>query len=99
MRSACQGSGSNTAGVAQGSMGSKEMHYVLRVLGPAACRCPELFTEVARESLQIAIPHPSAIPSGRMGMNVFCLFSFDVENISFNFPLLLMVKSNSGMDD
>ena len=81
MRSACQGSGSNTAGVAQGSMGSKEMHYVLRVLGPAACRCSELFTEVAKESLQIAIPHPSAIPPGRMGMNVhFCSFSFDVQH-------------------
>ena len=67
MRSACQGSGSNTAGVAQGSMGSKEMHYVLRVLGPAACRCPDLFVEVAKESLQIAIPHPSPVAPGRIG--------------------------------
>ena len=70
MRSACQGSGSNIAGVAQGSIGCKEMHYVLRVLGPAACRCPELFADVAKESLRVALPHPSPNTSriGKLGI-------------------------------
>ena len=71
MRSACQGSGSSSAGVATGSVGSKEMHYVLRVLGPAACRCPELFMDVARESLQIALPHPPQGAPSRMGKVFF----------------------------
>ena len=97
MRSACQGSGSSTAGVAQGSMGSKEMHYVLRVLGPAACRCPELFTEVAKESLQIAIPHPSAIPPGRMGMSV--RFQLMLSPFLMTFMFLLIAKDNSHIDD
>lgn len=38
VRSATSGIGSNSSGVAQGSIGSRELHYVLRVLGPAACR-------------------------------------------------------------
>ena len=65
IRSACQGSGSNTAGVAPNSVGTKEMHYVLRVLGPAACRCPDLFVEVVTSSLRIQLPPPG--PPGRKG--------------------------------
>ncbi|XP_076109103.1 E3 ubiquitin-protein ligase HUWE1-like isoform X2 [Mytilus galloprovincialis] len=53
------GSGSSTSGVSQGSMGSKELHYVLRVLGPAACRHPELFTEVVKSILRVALPPPA----------------------------------------
>lgn len=34
---------------------SREMHYVLRVLGPAACRDPELFSETAKNILRIAL--------------------------------------------
>jgi E3 ubiquitin-protein ligase HUWE1 len=52
------GSGSSASGVSQGSMGSKELHYVLRVLGPAACRHPQLFTEVVKSILRIALPPP-----------------------------------------
>lgn len=42
-----------------GIIGSKELHYVLRVLGPAACRNPELFSAVAKSTLRIALPPPS----------------------------------------
>ncbi|GFO42891.1 E3 ubiquitin-protein ligase huwe1-like [Plakobranchus ocellatus] len=58
MRNVCAGIGSCQSGVSQGGIGAQEMHYVLRVLGPAACRDPELFTEVARDTLQIALPSP-----------------------------------------
>ncbi|KAL3226526.1 hypothetical protein MRX96_004415 [Rhipicephalus microplus] len=34
---------------------SKELHYVLRVLGPAACRDPKLFQEVATNVLRISL--------------------------------------------
>nr|XP_042906094.1 E3 ubiquitin-protein ligase HUWE1 [Parasteatoda tepidariorum] len=33
---------------------SKEMHYVFRVLGPAACRDPDIFTSVASSTLRLA---------------------------------------------
>ncbi|XP_076447673.1 E3 ubiquitin-protein ligase HUWE1-like isoform X2 [Babylonia areolata] len=61
MRSACSGIGSSASGVGNGSVGSKEMHYVMRVLGPAACRCPKFFVNVARDSLQIALPPQAKI--------------------------------------
>ncbi|KAL8595169.1 hypothetical protein ACOMHN_013842 [Nucella lapillus] len=61
MRSACAGIGSSASGVGNGSVGSKEMHYVLRVLGPAACRCPKFFSSVAQDSLQISLPLQSKI--------------------------------------
>ena len=44
------------SGVDQGSMGSKELHYILRVLCPAACRNPELFVEVVGSTLRVALP-------------------------------------------
>lgn len=59
MRNVCAGIGSCQSGVSQGGVGAREMHYVLRVLGPAACRDPELFSQVARDTLQIALPPPS----------------------------------------
>ncbi|KAG8199864.1 hypothetical protein JTE90_015857 [Oedothorax gibbosus] len=34
---------------------SKEMHYVFRVLGPAACRDPDIFKTVATNTLRLAI--------------------------------------------
>ncbi len=47
------------SGVARGSMGSKEMNYVLRVLCPAACRLPTMFTDVSKATLRIALPPPA----------------------------------------
>ena len=46
---------SNNTGVSASSPGAKEINYVLRVLGPAACRNNELFKEVALSSLRLAI--------------------------------------------
>ena len=60
VRSASQGGGMD--GMTQAHHGSnelKEIHYVLRKLGPAACRDPSLFTEVAKNTLRIALPPPS----------------------------------------
>lgn len=47
------------SGVARGSLGSKELNYILRVLGPAACRAPTLFAEVAKNTLRIVLPPPA----------------------------------------
>jgi E3 ubiquitin-protein ligase HUWE1 len=59
VRSAAAGTGSSMSGVARGSLGSKELNYVLRVLGPGACRVPELFTQVAKNTLRIVLPPPA----------------------------------------
>ncbi|XP_060587198.1 E3 ubiquitin-protein ligase HUWE1-like isoform X3 [Ruditapes philippinarum] len=59
IKSTCSGAGSSLSGVSQRSVGAKEMHYVLRVLGPAACRNPALFSELARQCMRIALPPPS----------------------------------------
>lgn len=59
IKSTCSGAGSSLSGVSQRSVGAKEMHYVLRVLGPAACRNPVLFSELARKCMRIALPPPS----------------------------------------
>lgn len=32
---------------------NKELHYLLRMLAPAACRSPQLFAQVARETLRV----------------------------------------------
>lgn len=83
MRNACAGIGSSASGVGNGSVGSKEMHYVLRVLGPAACRCPSFFSNVARNSLQIALPPQNKILRGEkdpmlplIGLSVCLSFLF-----------------------
>ncbi|XP_021962373.1 E3 ubiquitin-protein ligase HUWE1 isoform X3 [Folsomia candida] len=36
-----------------GASTCKELHYLLRVLAPIACRCPDLFVSVAKEILQV----------------------------------------------
>ncbi|XP_029689696.1 E3 ubiquitin-protein ligase HUWE1 isoform X5 [Takifugu rubripes] len=52
------GAGSTTSGVVSGSLGSREINYILRVLGPAACRNPECFVETASSCVRIALPAP-----------------------------------------
>ncbi|KTG02776.1 hypothetical protein cypCar_00008412, partial [Cyprinus carpio] len=52
------GAGSTTSGVVSGSLGSREINYILRVLGPAACRNPECFMETAKSCIRIALPAP-----------------------------------------
>ncbi|XP_019114808.2 E3 ubiquitin-protein ligase HUWE1 isoform X10 [Larimichthys crocea] len=52
------GAGSTTSGVVSGSLGSREINYILRVLGPAACRNPECFAETASNCVRIALPAP-----------------------------------------
>ena len=42
-------------GVSPSSPGAKEVNYIFRVLGPAACRNARLFKEVATNSLRLAI--------------------------------------------
>ena len=50
------GVGSIISGVGKNSVGTKELHYVLRTLGPAACRCPSLFKEAVKRLLRIQLP-------------------------------------------
>ena len=44
-------------GVGQNSLGAKELHYLLRVLGPIACRNPELYNESTMKILRIVLPN------------------------------------------
>ncbi len=53
-----RGVGSTMCGVTSGSMGARELHYVLRVLGPTACRDEQLFLDSAKSLLKIALPVP-----------------------------------------
>ncbi|GFT18781.1 e3 ubiquitin-protein ligase HUWE1 [Nephila pilipes] len=46
---------SATAGGSSSLMVSKEMHYIFRVLGPAACRDPDIFSTVASNTLRLTI--------------------------------------------
>ncbi|GIX92131.1 e3 ubiquitin-protein ligase HUWE1 [Caerostris darwini] len=46
---------SATAGGSSSMLVSKEMHYIFRVLGPAACRDSEIFTTVASNTLRMTI--------------------------------------------
>lgn len=50
------GVGNVISGVGQNSVGTKELHYVLRTLGPAACRCPGLFKEAVKKLLRVQLP-------------------------------------------
>ncbi|XP_061178702.1 E3 ubiquitin-protein ligase HUWE1-like [Saccostrea echinata] len=60
VKKATGGTGSSSNGVKPGSMGSKEVNYVFRVLGPAACRDPELFSDVIKTTCRFAIPPASS---------------------------------------
>lgn len=55
IRLALTGSQVNIAGLQPGGIGSKELHNVLRLLGPAICRHPDLFCEVACDILRIVL--------------------------------------------
>lgn len=59
------GAGSTTSGVVSGSLGSREINYILRVLGPAACRNPECFVETASSCVRIALPAPRGAGTGK----------------------------------
>ncbi|CAF0785839.1 unnamed protein product [Brachionus calyciflorus] len=55
IRLALTGSQVNIAGLQPGSIGARELNNVLRLLGPAICRHPDLFCEVACDILRIII--------------------------------------------
>jgi hypothetical protein len=55
IRLALTGSQVNSAGLQPGGVGSRELHNVLRLLGPAICRHPDIFCEVACDILRIMI--------------------------------------------
>ena len=41
--------------MSSGASTCKELHYLLRVLAPVACRSPSLFVEVAKNILRVDI--------------------------------------------
>lgn len=63
IHSANNGFASQLLGVAQGSVGAKEMHHVLRTLAPVACRAPAKFHELCTTLLRV-----TSVPSGRRGL-------------------------------
>lgn len=80
------GAGSTTSGVVSGSLGSREINYILRVLGPAACRNPDVFTETANSCVRIALPAPRGAGTGT------CIKGKHI-SLSFCFVLLLPLFS------
>ncbi|XP_078340185.1 E3 ubiquitin-protein ligase HUWE1-like isoform X5 [Crassostrea virginica] len=60
VKKATSGTGSSIHGVKPGTMGSKEVNYVFRVLAPAACRDPELFCDVIKTTCRFALPPSSS---------------------------------------
>lgn len=56
IRSSTLGTGSSACGVAMNSNGSRELHYVMRVLSPAICRDKDIFMSVANKVLRIQVP-------------------------------------------
>ena len=61
IRLALTGNQQNAAGIQPGSASSREFHNIMRVLGPAICRHPDLFTEVASDILRIVIKREDEI--------------------------------------
>jgi hypothetical protein len=59
IRSSTSGTGSSACGVAPGSFGSKELHYVLRCLSPAVCRDTQTFLQVVTSVLRVNAVLPS----------------------------------------
>lgn len=49
------GLGSSLCGVSSSSMGSKEIHYVMRQLGPAMCRNPDLVKRLTQSCIGISL--------------------------------------------
>lgn len=94
---ATSGAGSTTSGVVSGSLGSREINYILRVLGPAACRNPDIFTEVANCCIRIALPAPRGSGTGQFHLLLFetlesGLFLFEViYNLKILFRQLLII--------
>lgn len=64
IRSSTSGTGSSICGVAPGSFGSKELHYVLRCLSPAVCRDAQTFSQVVKSVLRINAVLPAASRRG-----------------------------------
>jgi len=51
------GASHHGSGVVQNSTGSKEVNYVLRCLGPVACRNPDMFIDTVKSCLKIQLPY------------------------------------------
>lgn len=66
------GAGSTTSGVVSGSLGSREINYILRVLGPAACRNPDCFADTANSCVRIALPAPRGAGTGEAHPKTSC---------------------------
>ncbi|XP_048739045.2 E3 ubiquitin-protein ligase HUWE1-like isoform X5 [Ostrea edulis] len=60
VKKALSGTGSSSNGVKPGSMGSKEVNYVFRALGPAACRDEEAFALTIKGTCHFALPPASS---------------------------------------
>ena len=50
------GIGSSNSGVGSNSLGTKEFHYLLRLLSPVAARQPEIFKELLLKSMRFSLP-------------------------------------------
>lgn len=91
------GAGSTTSGVVSGSLGSREINYILRVLGPAACRNPEVFTETANSCVRIALPAPRGAGTG-MSHSFYLFILLPKQPLSYRLKRhLIWLKSSAAV--
>ena len=90
-------------GVTSGSMGARELHYVLRVLGPTACRDEQLFVDSAKALLKIALPVPKRGESCSLHISsgVLCILKLGKKSIPYftYFPAIAYGKTTSSSLD
>ncbi|XP_076800643.1 E3 ubiquitin-protein ligase HUWE1-like isoform X1 [Clavelina lepadiformis] len=55
-RISSSGAGNTSCGVNTGTFGSREMHYILRALAPAACKHQRLFKEACCDNMRVVLP-------------------------------------------
>ena len=70
------GVGSNLCGVSSSSMGSKEINYVMRQLGPAICRNPHLLKATAQKQLKISLQNGKGKGLSFVPLGMQCLKGF-----------------------
>ena len=88
------GAGSTTSGVVSGSLGSREINYILRVLGPASCRNPECFAETANSCIRIALPAPRGAGTGNPDDRIVFTWVPDLEALGLGFGVSFDLTRN-----
>lgn len=94
LKEVAAGIGSNLCGVSSTSMGSKEINYVMRQLGPAICRDPQLLKKVAQKQLRISLQNGKGKTDNfsRMYSHHNSIFSIPLKSLMKNVYIISLLK-------